>query len=200
VRGTRGREVGHQVSGDATLHAQQDAGQERGLGVGQDAGDGILRTALESIESGPERIAPPALEQRDLRAAQQRVHSLPGQVVPIGKIREFGRGLQQTANLQPVAVTVLGIAGGTYQGQAAYLVLRFVFESNSVGLHAEIGVGGTHVWLGSNDAGEYAPALVVVGDQGTVVEVGLGQEIASPAQEKSQAADAQQPGAMAFPP
>jgi len=123
VRGARGREGGHQVGGDAALHAQQDAGQECGLGIGQDAGDGILCATLEGVKRGPEGVALSALEQRDLRTAQQRVHSLPGQVVFVGEVRELGWGLQQTANLQPVAVAVLGVAGGARQGQAVHLVL-----------------------------------------------------------------------------
>ena len=105
-----------QVSRNATLHAQEDAGEERGGRFVENGTDHPFRTLLQSQQRSVEGIPLPCTNPHRASATDQGVDPLAGQVVPIGKVLPLRRGLQQTRHPEPVAVGKGGVGVHPHQG------------------------------------------------------------------------------------
>lgn len=176
VAGARGGEGIADVLRDAAFHPQEDAGQEGGGWLVEDAADHRLGALPEGEEDGLQRVHRPLPHPDGLGPPDEGEDSLLGQVLAVGEIGEFGRGLQEAGDLQPVAVGEGGVAGEVDQGGPLNGDPLAVGEGEGFGPQAHAGMGIPFIRRGGDGPLYEDGAHVVVVGQGVGGKAGEGDE------------------------
>jgi hypothetical protein len=166
VAGARGGKGIIDVLRDAALHPQEDTGQEGCGRLVEDAADHRLGALPEGEEDGLEYVHRPLPHPDGLGPPDEGEDSLAGQVLAVGEVGEFGRGLQEAGDLQSVAVGEGGVAGEVDQGGSPDGDPLAVGEGEGFGPQAQAGMGIPFIRRGGDGPLYEDGADVVVVGQG----------------------------------
>ena len=155
-------EVLLQVGGQAAIHAEQDARQQRGFRVREQKMNGGKGFLFERVQPGGENVAIFPRQGGDVRAGHGRVDALAGEVVAVGEILVFRRGLEFAAQADDIAVCVILVGVHAGQQESVHFQVVAVAGVNAGGAHAQVGVGIAQVRRFCHPAGDEGVVVAVV--------------------------------------
>lgn len=199
MRHAGGAEIFLQVGGQAVVVAEEDAGEQSGLGVGQQLEDGGLGAGFEGVDGVVKRVALPFGQHGSAGQVHQTVDALPRQVIFVVEIAVAAWGFQCAAE------PYLGTVGDGWEAEDAGLDEagdghgRSISQLDFRHRHPQIDRAVAHIRLIGHNAGNNNVGFaVVIGDVGGG-DGGLHGRVSCPTKGQQTQAGQQQGGCLLSP-